>query len=112
MKRKIHYIFIFIFSVAMMAASERDNFCDVFGTVFITTSKNQADYKVYIEDSEAFADLLIFKEENELFADQQGKWYFVKDHTFADFTIYLTKNKREADFTIYYTETESFSGCN
>jgi hypothetical protein len=96
----------------MMGASERENICEVFGAIFTTTSKNQADYRVFIEDSEAFADLLIFKEENELFADQQGKWYLVKDAAFADFKIYFTKNKREADFTIYYTETESFAGCN
>lgn len=112
MKRRIHFILIFIFSVAMMGTSERNNFCDLFGAVYITTSKSQAQYKVYVEESEAFADLLVFEEENELFADQPGKWYFVNDQTFADFTIYLTKNKREADFTIYYTDTESFAGCN
>jgi hypothetical protein len=95
-----------------MSASDRHNNCDVYGTMYITTSKNQAHFKVYVEDSEAFADILIFKEENELFADEPGKWFFVKDQTFADYTIYFTNDQREADFTIYYTESESFAGCN
>lgn len=106
------HIFLLLIAGALLSASERTDFCNVFGAVYITASKNESDYKVYLEDSEAFADVLIFKEENELFADQQGKWYLVKDRTFADFTIYITKNKREADFTIFYTETESFAGCN
>ncbi len=95
-----------------MSASSRTDFCDLYGAVYITSAKTQANYKVYVEDSEAFADLLIFEEDNELFADEPGKWYFVKDQAFSDFTIYITTSKREADFTIHYTEAESFAGCN
>lgn len=95
-----------------MSASERNNYCELFGSVYVSSTKNQGDYKVFVENSEAFADLLIFEEDNELFADESGKWYFVKDRSFADFTIYITTVKRESDFTIYYTESESFAGCN
>jgi hypothetical protein len=112
LKLIIRHSILLVLVAILLSASERGNYCDVFGTIFVTTSKNQTDYKVYVEDSEAFADILIYKEENELFADEPGKWFFVKDRTFADYTIYFTTNKREADFTVYYTESESFAGCN
>ena len=112
MQTAIRYTIILFLSGVLISASSRTDFCDLYGSVYITTSKNRAHYKVFVEDSEAFADILIFKEDNELFADEPGKWYFVKDRTFSDFTIYFTTNKREADFTIYYTDSESFAGCN
>ena len=112
MKRIICHTVLLAFLATLISASQMDNFCDLYGAVYTTTSKKHADYKVYIEDSEAFADAIIFKEENELFADTPGKWHFVENQAFADFTVYITTNRRAADFTIYYTELESFAGCN
>lgn len=85
--------------------------CQLYGTVFIESSRTYVDYIIYEEESEAFADLMIYKQENQLFADGQGLWHITKDRSFADFTIYITTKKNQADFTIFYTDTESFAGC-
>lgn len=86
--------------------------CELYGVVYIETSKSQADYIVYEEESEAFANVLVFKQENKLFADASGLWHFTDDRTFADFTIYLTEKKNQAHFTVNYIDNESFAGCN
>lgn len=86
--------------------------CKLYGTVYIESSKVNADYIVYEEESEAFANMLVFTQENRLFADAPGLWYITDDRTFADFTIYLTPKKNLAHFTIHYIENESFAGCN
>ena len=89
-----------------------ENYCNIFGTVFIVDNPKEADFRVYIEESEGSADVWVYDTEDKLFADRPGLWYFTNQKAFADFTIYLEKDKYLADFSIYYTDTESFAGCN
>ena len=86
--------------------------CTIFGAVKEVTNRNDADYRIYIEDSEAFASLIIFKQDNKLYADKAGFWFFTPHLSLADFTVYFEKNKSLADFSVYYTTTESFARCN
>lgn len=86
--------------------------CQVYGTIYITTSPGEADFVVYVESEEIFADLVVFKESNLSFADKEGSWFEVESPALADYIICLTTNISESDFTIAYTDSESFAGCN
>ena len=88
------------------------NYCNIFGSVFIVDNPKEADFRVYIEDSEGSADVWVYDIEEKLFADRPGLWYFTNQKAFSDFTIYIEKDKYLADFSIYYTDAESFAGCN
>lgn len=106
------FLFLFCFS-STDAWSQTFNPCELYGSVYIEKQYPQdADFIVYMEDSEAFADLLIYKEENSLFADREGMWFFTENKDFSDFTILITKDKGLADFSIFYTDIPSFAGCN
>ena len=91
---------------------QQKNYCNIYGSVYIVDNPKEADYRVYIEDSEGSADVWVYDIEDKLFADRPGLWYFTNQKAFSDFTIYLEKDKYLADFSIYYTDTESFAGCN
>ena len=86
--------------------------CAVYGLFFIEEFPEQAQYFVYIEDSEAFADIIVFEEENRLFADEPGHWFFVENRNFAHYSIYFVENRDNADFSVYFTDISSFAGCN
>lgn len=115
----MNYI-VLILAFSFFFAGPRENhnsesaapYCELKGSACIVDNPQQADYKIYIDDSEAFADMLVFKTDNSLYADKPGVWYFVKNRGFANFTIYLVDAKGKADFSIYYTTIESMAGCN
>ena len=86
--------------------------CKIWGAVYVEKNRNDASYRVYLEESDAFANLVVYKQANKLYADKPGFWYFTTVRDFADFSIYIETNKALADFTLYYTATESFAGCN
>jgi hypothetical protein len=90
----------------------KTSYCDLKGSVYIVDNPQQANFKVYEEDSEAFADMLVYETDNSLYADKPGVWYFVNNIGFADFTVYMVDSKQNADFTIYYTSYESMAGCS
>lgn len=93
-------------------ASQPDNdYCQLFGTVFIEETPAFADYQVFVEDIETFADLVVYREETEGFADRPGFWYFTDVKAFADFTIGIEQTQAMADFTIAYTDFRSAAGC-
>lgn len=92
--------------------SSQVDFCRVFGAVYLESSPQYADYRVFVEDSEAFCDVVVFKADNRLFADRPGLWFFTETKAFADFSICFEKERGLADFTVYFTDTESFAGCN
>ena len=85
--------------------------CQIFGTVYVEKKREDATFRVYLEESDAFANIVVYKQTNKLYADKTGFWYFTEARGFADFSIYIESNKALADFTIYYTNTESFAGC-
>ena len=86
--------------------------CKVYGKIYEETIPAQADFSVYIEDSEAFADLLVYEHTNPLYADREGQWAFVENRAFAKYYVYFTNKRNQADFTIAFIDTESFAGCN
>ena len=86
--------------------------CQLYGVVHVTENPNQANFRVYLEDSEAFADLVVFQEENRLMADEPGIWYQSDTPAFANFSVYFERSRGLADFTIFYTDILSFAGCN
>ena len=94
------------------AAAQGFEVCQLYGVVHITDDPNQANFRVYVEDSEAFADLVVFREENRLMADRPGIWYVTETPAFASFSIFIEKNRGLADFAIFYTDIQSFAGCN
>jgi len=85
--------------------------CNVFGSVYETKNRNEANFKVFIETGEAFSQLVVYKADNKLFADKAGLWFFTPTKAFADYIIYFEKSKANADFSIYYTDTQSFATC-
>ncbi len=100
-----------LFPVEKEAAPSQE-FCEVYGTVYVEKERSRADYLVYQEKNEAFADLLIYKEANRAYADREGIWYFTDNRGMADFTVYYTKERGQAHFSLFFTDTESFAGCN
>jgi len=86
--------------------------CQLYGVVYVTENPNEANFRVFIEDSEAFADLVVFQEDNRLMADEPGIWYMSDTPAFANFAIYFERSNGLADFTIFYTDIHSFAGCN
>ena len=86
--------------------------CQLYGIVYVTENPREANFRVYVEDSEAFADLVVFQEENRLMADQPGIWYLTDNQAFANFSIFIEKKRGLADFAIFYTDIQSFAGCN
>ncbi len=48
--------------------------CQLYGVVYVTENPNEANFRVFLEDSEAFADLVVFQEDNRLMADETGSW--------------------------------------
>ena len=85
--------------------------CQLYGAVRVTDNPNEANFKVFIEESEAFADLVVYHEENRLMADEPGIWFITDTQAFANFSIYFEGNRGLADFTVFYTDILSFAGC-
>ena len=85
--------------------------CSLSGTVYIAESPQEADYLVYVQDSETAAHLVVFSEENQLMADQPGLWFFTDKRAFSDFSVYFTPSPKQADFFIAYTNEPAFAGC-
>ena len=105
------FLFFFIFiSNSSFAQSERG--CSVYGSVYVVEDPRLAKLLVYEEESETFSDLIVFKEDSRVYADEVGKWYFVTNRNFADYTIAFTKNRNEANFSVFFTDEPSYAGCN
>ena len=85
--------------------------CQLYGVVYVTENPNEANFRVFLEDSEAFADLVVFQEDNRLMADETGIWYMSDTPAFANFSIYFERSRGLADFAIFYTDILSFAGC-
>ena len=92
-------------------ATESQDYCGIYGAIFVETDRKRADYLVYDQKNEAFADILVFKETSRGFADREGYWYFTKNRGMADFIIYYVKERGQAHFSVNFTETESLAGC-
>ncbi len=103
--------FFLFFNTASAQIVGKVDHCKIFGKIFVVDFVQQADYRVFEEDTEAFANVVIFKQENRFYADKTGQWFFTKNKAEADFWIYFTETKGQSDFTIAYTPTESFAGC-
>ncbi len=107
-------VFVLLSSITAFSGNTfpQNNYCNIYGSVFIVENPKDADFRVHIEDSEGSADVWVYDTDDKLFADRPGLWYFTNRQAFADFTIYIEKDKYLADFSIYYIDTESFAGCN
>lgn len=114
MKRIVYRVillgFLILVAISGLEAQKMD-VCNIFGSVYVTKNPKEADFVIFVEESEAFADLIVFKEDNRLFADQKGLWFFTEAIAFANFVVFITDNVDLADFTIFYIETPSFAGC-
>lgn len=86
--------------------------CEVYGRIYSIGNSREADFSVYVENTEAFADIVVYKQKNALYADRPGQWSFVNNKKMARVYIYFEKRRNMADFTIAYTDIESFAGCN
>ena len=92
-------------------ANPPQDYCNLYGSVYIEEVDGFADYKVFVEDVESFADMSVFEESTNGFADRAGLWYFTNVRGFADFSISITDVKAFADFSIYKTQFRSVAGC-
>lgn len=86
--------------------------CQLYGAVYITENPSEANFKIFVEESEAFADLVVFREENRLMADEPGIWFLSDSPAFTNFSVFIEKRRGLADFAIFYTDILSFAGCN
>ena len=85
--------------------------CELSGVVYVTDNPQEADFLVFVKDSESAAHLVVFSEVNQLMADQPGIWSFTDKRAFANFSVYFTPTPKQADFFIAYTEEPAFAGC-
>lgn len=97
------------FGVSAMA--QKMDICKIYGAVYATKNAKEADFVIFVEESEAFADLVVFLEDNKLYADEKGLWFYTKAINFAQYVVYVTDKKDLADFSVYYTKTPAFAGC-
>jgi hypothetical protein len=115
--RRVSITLNFIFTLTLtgvggsVAFGQGFDVCQLYGVVYVTDNPNEANFKVFIEESEAFADLVIYQEDNRLMADEPGIWFITDTPAFANFSIYFERNRGLADFAIYYTDILSFAGC-
>lgn len=91
--------------------AQKMDVCKIYGAVYATKDAREADFVIFVEESEAFADLVVFREDNKLYADEKGLWFFTKAINFAQYVVFITDKKDLADFSIYYTDTPAFAGC-
>ncbi len=103
---------LFLSGGSPSVCSDEVDFCKLYGSVYVEKSPQQADYRVFCEESEAFSTVKVFPVDARLYADGQGLWHFTDKRGFADFTIYYEKKRGLADFTVFFTDVESFAGCN
>jgi hypothetical protein len=98
--------------LAVGAQAQRLKPCNIYGSVYFVKDKFQADFSVYIEETESFADLVVFREDNALYADKSGVWFIANKIGLADYRVYIETIKGRANFSIHYTDNRSFAGCN
>ena len=80
--------------------------CRLYGDVYFTTWKSDADVKVRIVTS--FADLLIQNTTSSL--SDPGRWREVSSKVSADYVVYVTTWQSEADVDIAWTTSSSSRG--
>jgi len=100
-----------LFSEKPEVASPSQDYCNIYGAIYVETDRRKADFLVFEQENEAFADILIYKESSRAFADRQGIWYFTKNRGMANFIICYVNDKSQAHFSAHFTDTESFAGC-
>lgn len=101
-----------LFLVSINSAFARFEKCKAFGGIYFTDNINEADFIVYIEDSEVQGEMKVFRVSSVLYATQAGLWYETPIKSQANFYVYIEKEKKSlADFTISYTDTEMRAGC-
>lgn len=98
---------ILLFSIAMLATPVSNP--DVYGDIYFTKNRSEADYLVFVESHQISADLNVYKTSN---ACGTGLWNIVNHAIQADYIIYITNNSAEADFSIYYVSNQIFAGEN
>lgn len=108
---KIALVGMFWIGLSLSAAAQKMDICKIYGAVYATKDAREADFVIFVEESEAFADLVVFREDNKLYADEKGLWFFTKAINFAQYVVFITDKKDLADFSIYYTDTPAFAGC-
>lgn len=96
---------------SLSANAQKMDICQIYGAVYVTKDAKEADFVLFVEESEAFADLVVFLEDNKLYADEKGLWFYTKAINFAQYVVYITDKKDLADFSVYYTKTPAFAGC-
>ncbi len=92
-------------------AKQDINYCQVYGSIYIESNIEMADYSIFIQPEEAFADLVAYKTDDALYASANGLWYITNQKAFADHIIYFSTTESNADFSVYFTDNESFVGC-
>lgn len=102
---------MFWIGLSLSATAQKMDICKIYGAVYATKDAREADFVIFVEESEAFADLVVFREDNKLYADDKGLWFFTKAINFAKFVVFITDNKDLADFSVFYTNTPAFAGC-
>jgi len=86
--------------------------CKAFGSIYFTKNRNEADFTIFIEDSEGLADLKVYKIDSPLYATQAGLWHITEAKPQANYYVYIeTERKSMADFTVAYTSNEAFATC-
>ena len=106
-------LFLFFVPVFPGISLFQPNYCHLYGTVYFEQQDpRNADFRVFVEETEGSADIWIYKTEEKLFADKPGLWHVTDKKAFADFIIYIEDNKYLADFSVYFIDVESFAGCN
>src|SRR5690606_2256998 len=108
---KLTLLGFFLMGMAQTTTAQKMDICKIYGAVYVTKDAREADFVIYVEDSEAFADLVVFRGYTELYADDNGLWFVTKASNFAKFVVLITGKEVLAVFSVYYTETPAFAGC-
>lgn len=98
--------------LSVWAQVSRPSKCEAFGAVYFTKMRSEANFVVYIEESEGLAALKVFKVDNILYATEPGLWYETDAKSQAKYLVYIeTERKSAADFIVAYVTKEAYAGC-
>lgn len=85
---------------------------NIWGSVYISSSRFSADFTVYQTTSIFSSDLKVYLTSSPFSASSCGNWYITNSKFNADFSIYITDSKFSADFSIYLTNSQFSAGRN
>ncbi len=105
---------VLVFSAAFLACgfsgstSKKFLVRSLYGKIFITKERFEADCVVYVVRNDSDADLRVYKTSR---ADAPGLWNITSERLLADFKVfYETRSRRSADLSVCFVKDKYLAG--